>query len=91
MNGPKGIGFLIDFILIFFEIFSLKVRNNLSQIIHVFIFHVKRGLGDFEASILVLVVESCVILVTIIVFVSINKRYRIGSVHELLVHINAWL
>lgn len=91
MSCPKGIRFLINFILIFFEIFLMKVRNNLGQIIHVSIFHVKRGLCNFEASILVLVVESCVILITIIVFVSINERYRIGSVHELLVHIDAWL
>ena len=91
MNGPKSIGFFVDFILVLFEIPSLKIRHDISQIIIIIVFLIYRGLCRLETCMIILSVQCSIVLITIVVFVSVNERYRIRSIHKLLINIDAWL
>ena len=55
----------------------MKVGHHLTQILIILIFHVKSGLARFEAGMIVLVMQCRVVLITVVVFVSVNEGDRI--------------
>ena len=55
----------------------MKVGHHLIQILIILVFHVKSGLARFEAGMIVLVMQCRVVLITVVVFVSVNEGDRI--------------
>ena len=69
----------------------MKVGHHLTQILIILVFHVKSGLARFEAGMIVLNMQCRVVLITVVVFVSVNEGDRIRSIHKLFISIDAWL